>query len=360
MDLLILTPFMNGYGGTEKVIANFCDAFATVDPQNVNLKVIDFGGTVNDAWARNRPVEIVNMAKNRRIRNVQYALTLYSKISRVLRNQKFDFVVSTNPLMWSMAYEFCKRHKLRTKVIAWYHYSLERKPIRNVFLKRADYYFAISTGIKKELMDAGISPARVKLIFNPVESVDRPISRSKASNRFVYLGRTILDGQKNIRELLVSLSKLNADLDWHLDLYGDGEDRDEAPRLAKKLGINDHLTWHGFVENPWSKITVADVLLLTSTYEGFPMVLIEGASRGLFLISSDCPTGPSDIVSRQNGTLYPLGDVNSLSKKITNIIEHKDQLPSQDQIRGSVHQFQYDEYVNNVVKALQEMEKVNG
>ena len=90
------------------------------------------------------------------------------------------------------------------------------------------------------------------------------------------------------------------------------------------------------------------------------MVLIEGASRGLFLISSDCPTGPSDIVSSQNGTLYPLGDFNSLSKKITNIIEHKNQLPSQDQIRGSVHQFHYDEYVNNVVKALQEMEKVNG
>lgn len=349
MKLVIVTPYMNGFGGTEKVVANFCDAFKLVSPTDVTLKVIDLGGTTNAAWTLGRPITVVNLGKARFTRNVQYALTLYARISRVLKQEKPDFFISTNPLMWSIAKRICQRKGLPTKVIAWYHYSLSRKPIRNQILKKADYYWAISSGIRDELVDAGVEKSRVQLIFNPVVPQVDMIKRSKNHNHFVYMGRTILDGQKNLRELLEALANVKGA--WVLDVYGDGEDRDKAPELAQKLGIAEHITWHGFVSDPWHDINEADALILTSTYEGFPMVLVEALSFGVYVISSDVETGPRDIVNSDNGELYELGKSVELQQAIERVL-HDDKIPDQASLVESVKKYYLKNYMTNILTLL--------
>ncbi|GKT04271.1 glycosyltransferase [Furfurilactobacillus entadae] len=354
MNILVLTPYMNGFGGTEQVIANFCDAFKLVATADMHLKVVDLGGTENGDWAAGRPIEIVTMAQNKRVRTIQYALTLYSRISKLIKADDYDFVISTNPLMWSMAKTVTTHRHLKAQVVAWYHYSLSRKPVRPALLSRADWYFAISSGIQQELIDAGIQPDRVKLIYNPIKAQPTVIARtSEAPRRFVYMGRTLLDGQKNLRELLLAFADVSGE--WQLDVYGDGADRERAPEFATELGINDHIYWHGFTEAPWAQIKQADTLLLTSRYEGFPMVLVEALSQGVYVISSDCPTGPRDIINGENGRLYQLGDVATLTSLLTGVISGTLELPDQHALQQSVSQFYLPAYMTHVLNALSSM-----
>ena len=56
------------------------------------------------------------------------------------------------------------------------------------------------------------------------------------------------------------------------------------------------ITWHGWVDKPWEKINSASCTLLLSKFEGFPMVILESLSYGIPVISSDCPTGPEDLI----------------------------------------------------------------
>ncbi|KRN95323.1 UDP-D-galactose (glucosyl)lipopolysaccharide-1 [Furfurilactobacillus siliginis] len=340
---------MNGFGGTEKVVANFCDAFKLVSPTDVTLKVIDLGGTTDTAWTLNRPITVVGLGKHRFTRNIQYALTLYSRISKILRQETPDFLISTNPLMWSFAKRICEKTSLQTKVIAWYHYSLSRKPVRSQMLRAADFYWAISSGIRDELIAAGIEKAKIQLVFNPVVPQSEMISRSKNHNRLVYMGRTILDGQKNLRELLLALA--NVKYDWQLDVYGDGEDRDKAPELAQQLGIAERVKWHGFVPDSWQQITEADALILTSTYEGFPMVLVEALSYGVYVISSDVQTGPQDIIDSGNGQLYDLGKIEQLQQAIERVLRD-DNMPRQQALVESVEKYYLNNYMTNVLALL--------
>ncbi|MDE9571749.1 glycosyltransferase, partial [Xenorhabdus bovienii] len=79
-----------------------------------------------------------------------------------------------------------------------------------------------------------------------------------------------------------------------------------------------NIFWHGWVKEPWSfvqeSIVEVSSLLLTSKNEGFPMVLGEAISYGIYCISSDCQTGTTDIIKKyRNGELYPVGDVKELA-----------------------------------------------
>ena len=72
-----------------------------------------------------------------------------------------------------------------------------------------------------------------------------------------------------------------------------------------------------FKKNPYPYIKLSDALILSSKYEGLPNVLLEALTLGKPIISSDCPTGPKEILlNGKGGLLYNVGDYNSLSKKI--------------------------------------------
>ncbi|MDM3598793.1 glycosyltransferase, partial [Proteus mirabilis] len=88
--------------------------------------------------------------------------------------------------------------------------------------------------------------------------------------------------QKYINELFYALSKMNGD--WTLDIVGDGEDTDFLKNLALELDIEAKINWHGCLKYVWKYIKeyvkYTSALVLSSTYEGFPMVLCEASSYG--------------------------------------------------------------------------------
>jgi glycosyltransferase involved in cell wall biosynthesis len=97
-------------------------------------------------------------------------------------------------------------------------------------------------------------------------------------------------------------------------LVGHGRHQGELERLALELGVRDRITFLGFTPNPLPYMRQAQLMVLSSKYEGLPTVLIEGLILGKVLVSTDCPTGPRELLdSGRAGLLTPVGDAPALA-----------------------------------------------
>lgn len=346
---IIFVPFMTGKGGTEFVIHNLFKSINNQD--NYKLTVYSIGGSDNYRWTDDVDIHVKELSKKRPLRTAYYLTFLPHKIFTVIKSANPDFVISTNPVMWYLSKMACKRLHLNIPIIAWYHYSLSQKPIKKLFLKSADYYLAISSGIKQQLIQLGIPSNKIFLIFNPVVSDYHIIERPTDQCHFIYLGRVDLNKQKNVQDLLLGLSKVTGN--WQLDIYGDDANAKAVKELAEKLKIEGNINWKGFINQPWHNITTASSLVLTSNYEGLPMVLCEAISHGIYCISSNIETGPSDIIKNDiNGKLYQSHNIDELGQDLQWVIDNYKNLPEQEKIIQTSQKFSLTSYGRYFLNAL--------
>ena len=166
---------------------------------------------------------------------------------------------------------------------------------------------------------SGILPS-VKQIYNPLTFSLSERSQVSAK-RFIAAGR--LEKQKDYPSMILAWKKV-AEMhpDWTLDIFGDGHQKDDIQRLITSEGLDGKVRLMGRSSDIRSEMLDSSGLLLSSRFEGFPMVLLEAAALGLPMVSFDCHYGPSEIVcTRENGVLVPLGDTDAMAEAVCWIIE---------------------------------------
>jgi glycosyltransferase involved in cell wall biosynthesis len=110
--------------------------------------------------------------------------------------------------------------------------------------------------------------------------------------------------------------------DWRLRLRGTGRLRERLETLIDDHGLDGVVTLEGPAEDIGADMAKASLFVLSSRFEGFPLILIEAMSKGMGVVSFDCPTGPSDIVEdHRNGLLVPRADVDALAAAMLEMIE---------------------------------------
>ncbi len=113
--------------------------------------------------------------------------------------------------------------------------------------------------------------------------------------------------------------------EWKLRIYGGGKKRGQLQRLILEHDLYNNVFLMGPTDRLGEELSKGAVFALTSRYEGFGMVLIEAMSKGLGVVSFDCPRGPSEIISPgQDGILVPEGDVAGFSDALLEVIEDED------------------------------------
>ncbi len=173
----------------------------------------------------------------------------------------------------------------------------------------ADRTVAVSHGVREDLRRFVDVDATV--IYNPVdverirrraaEPLDHDWFADPSLRVVTSAGRHV--PQKGFDTLLRAFAALGDD-DARLVLLGEGEQRASLRRLADELGVGERVAFPGFVDNPFAYMGRADAFVLSSWYEGFGNVLIEAMATGCPVVSTDCPSGPSEIL--ENGTYGPL------------------------------------------------------
>jgi glycosyltransferase involved in cell wall biosynthesis len=106
-------------------------------------------------------------------------------------------------------------------------------------------------------------------------------------------------------------------------ILGEGQERTSLEALARELGCRDDIALPGFAANPYPYMAAAGVFVLSSAWEGFGNVLIEAMALGVPVVSTDCPSGPAEILGRgRYGTLVPVGDVDALARAMVTTLDH--------------------------------------
>lgn len=164
---------------------------------------------------------------------------------------------------------------------------------------------------------------QITIIANPVNQASTAKQSVEANPKtHVLLAMGRLHRQKGFDLLLEAFSKIHVDLpEWHLCIYGEGEERTQLEQLTQRLEIKNKVSLPGITSQPELEFDRADCFILSSRYEGFPNVLLEAMSHGLPVIAFACPGGPSEIITHgNNGLLAEPENTEALSAQIKELL----------------------------------------
>ena len=215
-----------------------------------------------------------------------------------------------------------------------WHEPRLRDLLRRAYLA-ADAIVAVSDGVADDLAaHADIPRARITTVYNPVVGPDL-LARSQQPMDHpwfapgeppVILSAGRLDPQKDFATLIRAFARVRSGRAARLMILGAANPRnlayaEELRSLAASLGVASDVALPGFVDNPFPFMAHAALFVLSSLYEGLPGVLIQAMACGCPVISTDCPSGPAEVLDGgRYGPLVPVGDVAALAAAIERML----------------------------------------
>lgn len=207
--------------------------------------------------------------------------------------------------------------------------SLTTSVLVKIFYRFADSIIAVSEGVGADLKEGfGVPAGKIKLLHNPLDLKRiSELCKAPAQHDFfkdgvpviVSAGRLVTE--KGFDILLKAFRDVIRKMDARLIVLGEGPERQTLSRLADELAIADKVSFPGFQKDPYNFISSSDVFVLSSRYEGLPMVILEAMACGTPVISTDCNYGPEEILKHGDcGVLVANEDSHALSTAIQNLL----------------------------------------
>jgi glycosyltransferase involved in cell wall biosynthesis len=223
------------------------------------------------------------------------------------------------------------------------------------FYPWADEIIAVSNGVARDLAQTtGISEEQIRVIYNPaitpkiLSKAQEPLEHPwfSPSEPPVILGMGRLTPQKDFPMLIKAFSLVRKQRRARLIILGEGEERPTLEELIDEMTLNDDVSLPGFIDNPYPFLRLASVFVLSSRWEGLPGVLIEALSCGTPLISTDCPSGPREILADgKYGTLIPVGDEKAAAQAILKVLKKKPGPAAEESWHEFTNEFVLDKYI---------------
>lgn len=181
------------------------------------------------------------------------------------------------------------------------------------------------------------------------EPINDPWITDNSVPLIVTAGR--LSPGKGFPDLINAVNILKSEMPIKLAILGEGESREELEKLIKSKELEETVRLLGFQSNPLKYFNKADVFVLSSYFEGLPNVLVEAMASGCTVVSTDCPTGPREVLQDGKfGELIPMHDPATMAKAIKRAINNP---VAEDMIRQAITSFTEDYVIAKHLKALQ-------
>ncbi len=281
-------------------------------------------------------VRVVNLGTGRLLRSIP-ALVRYLQ-----ENQPKTLLCAMEDI--NVVALWCRRIAgVSTRVVVTVHNTLSQESQNATEIKKrlapylarwfypwADAVVTVSQGAYEDLVRLGLSSERLKVIYNPVvtpelgkkalESLDCSWFSQGEPPVILAVGR--LEAQKDFPTLIQAFARVKQQRPARLMILGEGKDRPFLEALVQELDLAENVALPGFVDNPYAYMAKAAVFVLSSLYEGLPTVLIEAIAVGSPVVSTDCKSGPAEILENgRYGKLVAVGDINGMAEAIISTLD---------------------------------------
>ena len=321
----LILPNLSG-GGAQKVLIGLANSFVrsgvSVDLVLVHAK----GPYLKDISAK---VNIVDLNRKRVLFSI-FSLARYFKENRpssslvTLHHMSIVTVIARAISMIDFKLIIRQPNYLSKTVpqnlLTKYYLSIVR-----FMFNKSDGVVGISQGVSDNLVLNGVK--NVRTIYNPLDysyihSMSRIENNLKVSQPLI-IGVGRLENQKNFSLLIKAFSIVTRTTAAQLCILGEGSLREALEKEASDLKVSNRVSFPGFVDNPYVYMRKADVFVLSSRWEGFGNVVLESLAVGTQVVSTNCPSGPAEILENgKYGKLVRLDDAEDLAKKILDSISN--------------------------------------
>jgi glycosyltransferase involved in cell wall biosynthesis len=314
-------------GGVQKVMLTLANELADRGDR-VDLVLLNAAGPFRSQVGEN--VRIVQLGGNR----VAWSLV---RLVRYLRSERPVAFVSSQTHANVVSIVAKHISGVSTRLVVCAHNTVSQRRLQNLrgrampFLMRLTYpsasrVVAVSQGVADDLVETlKLDKQLVTVIYNPVVTpaiqelarapLEHPWLSSGCPPVVVGIGR--LTEIKDFQLLIQAFAELRKRRDARLVILGEGEQREELEQLVEQKGLSADVELPGYVPNPYAWLGRAAVFVLSSRSEGLPTVLIEAMACGTRVVSTDCRSGPREILEDGKwGKLVPVGDVGALCNAI--------------------------------------------
>lgn len=312
------------YAGAERVAASWANYLTE---QGHSVSVIVYAHS-SDTYDLHEQVRVIPLADTKEAYFHMPKFRQFSRIRQVIRQEKPQVLISFLPKMQisvMLATLGMKIKRLETvRNNPWIDTDVSGKRLLwNLCFRRSDAIL-VQTKEQSEYFSEKLQKKCV-VISNPISrsfsNQQKHYSQEKTS-RFVAVAR--INTQKNYPMMLRAFAQAaKNDPSCTLDIYGAGlpEKVQAIQDLIRQLGMENNIRLCGWRRDISDILLQYDAFLMSSDYEGMPNALAEAMSAGLVCLSTDCKTGPKDMIcSGTNGILAKTGDVNSFADGITSIL----------------------------------------
>jgi glycosyltransferase involved in cell wall biosynthesis len=270
-------------------------------------------------------------------------LTTLWRLWRYLRTRRPRAVLATNHLDNLLIAVAGRLPGVRSRIVLGVHNNFvastrggvakRRRKVNRVrrFYPWADALITVSHGLARSLREAaGLERLPTRPIYNAVitpsilerarEPVNHPWFNDGAGPVAIFVGR--FSYQKDLPTLLEAVAEVRRQRPLRLIMVGKGSQEEALRVRAEELGIVEAVDMPGHVANPYAWMARADLFVLSSAWEGFGNVVAEALALGVPVVSTDCPSGPAEILEHgRYGRLVPVGDAPALAEAVLQTLD---------------------------------------
>ncbi len=322
-------------GGAERVMLNLANEYVK---QGYDVDLIlarKEGDYLSDVDSN---IRIIDLAVTR-------FWTYFFPLVKYFKSEKPDVFLSATTILNLLAIMTKSLSFARTHLVVSEHIdivsfakqgALQRpalvKKLIALLYPKANQIVAVSNGAAMSLSEfSGIPRTQIKAVYNGVidshklalakEALDHPWFGVAQEGQPVIVAVGRLQAQKDYPMLLRSFALVLKQRPAKLIILGEGELREELEGLIDELKVSEHVSLHGFELNPFKFFANANVFALSSQYEGLPTVLIEALACGCPVVSTDCPSGPQEILEKGKfGALVSVGDEKGFAEALLSVL----------------------------------------
>ncbi|MGH1499352.1 glycosyltransferase family 4 protein [Yersinia proxima] len=311
-------------GGTERVSLALSNYLVKNGYQVI---IISLSGNAPPKFHVDESIKIVSLFNEKKRFSLAYFSVVF-RLRRVLIDESIDVLIDVD----TMLALFSTTALLGTKIkhISWEHFNYKsnlniksRKLARKIAAKYSDAVVTLTEKDRNYWLEKNKYPKKIIAIPNPLPFESKSKLTKKHSKKILALGR--LTYQKGFDLLLDIWAKIeNMNNDWRLIIAGDGEDKQLLLDKIKILNLKnvELLPSTPHVNELYDQ---SSIYVMTSRFEGFPMVLLEAKASGLPIVAYDCDTGPSElIINHDDGFLIPFDDNNTFTCKLALLMNDDD------------------------------------